>query len=247
MESMPPIAHSKAQWAFRGEGAVWCGNPLLSIGTIPRADIADHLHVGFWGFGTDGESGAVFAENQGPEAVYVPGGIDSLGGKDDQTIGAPDASGQGGDAGGHVVLLHDGLGQDLDIVAPVEGMPLILHGGDDFLGVDDVAAEGHGDVPEAGLPGHGLAFPETHVADAPVPFEIEEVLFREGVPHLAVVGYLVDMTVKGGNAAIFLPPVLEEIDAVVNVIDAGKLRIDPEYAAIVFHFTHLLFPYLMSA
>jgi len=118
-------------------------------------------------------------------------------------------------------------------------MALILHGGDYLLGVDDIAAEGHGDVAEAGLPGHGLAFPEAYMADPPVAGEVEKVLFVEGVSHLAVVSNLVYVMVESGDPAEFLTPVLEKINPVVDVVGTGKYGINAEYSAIVSNFLHL--------
>jgi len=97
------------------------------------------------------------------------------------------------------------------------------------------------------------------VADSPVAPEILEILFGEGVADFAMVGYLMDMPVESGHPAVFLAAMLKKIYAVVEVVNAGKLRIDAEYSAVVSNFTHInpdfcllpvscLFPsYLMSA
>jgi hypothetical protein len=84
-----------------------------------------------------------------------------------------------------------------------------------------------------------LPFPETDVADSPISSQVEKVLLREGITHLAMMGYLVDMLVIGGDSAVLLAPVLEKIDAVVDVIYGGKLGVKSEYSAIVSYFLHM--------
>jgi hypothetical protein len=77
------------------------------------------------------------------------------------------------------------------------------------------------------------------MTDTPIAGQVEEILFREGITHLAMMGYLADMLVIGGNPAVFLPPVLEKIDAVIDVKNGGILGVKAEYSTIVSYFLHV--------
>jgi hypothetical protein len=77
------------------------------------------------------------------------------------------------------------------------------------------------------------------MADAPVAGQVEKIFFRKGVADLAMMGYLADVPVISGYSAVLLAPVLEKIDAVVDVINGGKLGVKSEYPAIVSYFLHM--------
>jgi hypothetical protein len=51
-------------------------------------------------------------------------------------------------------------------------------------------------------------------------------------------GDLLYAVVVDGDAAKLLPPVLEKIEGVVNVIHTGCVRINPENTTIIPHLTH---------
>jgi hypothetical protein len=77
------------------------------------------------------------------------------------------------------------------------------------------------------------------MTDSPIAGQVQKVLLREGIPHLAMMGYLVDMLIISGDPAVFLAPVLEKIDAVIDVVYGGKLGVKSEYSAIVSYFLHI--------
>jgi hypothetical protein len=54
-----------------------------------------------------------------------------------------------------------------------------------------------------------------------------------------MMGYLADLLVIGGDPAVLLAPVLEKIDAVIDIVAGGKLGVKPEYSAIVSYFLHM--------
>jgi hypothetical protein len=58
------------------------------------------------------------------------------------------------------------------------------------------------------------------MTNAHVAFQVSQVLVIEGHGHFAVVGHHVHFTVDGRDAAIFLTPVLEKIEAIVNIMHA---------------------------
>jgi hypothetical protein len=62
-----------------------------------------------------------------------------------------------------------------------------------------------------------------------------ELLRLEGDGHAPVMGHLAYPVVVCRYAAVFLPPVLEEINPLVYIVYAFPGGVNPEYTALVAH------------